>query len=305
MAARLIGRAALVMAAVWLVLIAGAWAVAPLLPSMGGIAFFSNDREAWRFGFIMQDVNRGTYLYPRMGHIRIQVLRATPDGEHMVYLRVLADRDIPNYLEMLDLVTRDRRGIPDYYRRGEGVYTRQFDISPDGAQIAYIHQNVAYIYDVATDDVTPLLERQFSGVDWSPDGETLALTVQQGGHSEIMLFDIATHDTRLLDDHAIAKYSAAFSPDGCCILYRGPNDRNIGVTTLYIMRLQSGAVQEINVQGTIMNEIVWSPGGTHIAYANQTAGYGGSFIEIMDIRTGETHRLSKNPANHSNLIWVR
>lgn len=300
----MIGRLAVGLVVLWLVLIGAAQAVAPLLPSAGTMGFFSNDLETWRFGFVMQDIDRGTYYYPRMGRIWIDKLRASADGEQMAYVRVFPSSSIPSRLEVLDMTTGERTVVP-HIDDGSVIFTRTFDISPDGEHVAYVERNVAYVYDRAADETTAYLERQYGAVDWSPDGKTLALTVSQGAHSEIMLLDIASGARRLLNRHPIAKYAPAFSPDGCCILYRGANVRANGQTALYIMQLQSGDVEKLTMPGTITERVVWSPDGTHIAYPIQTHGYGGSFIEIMNLQTRERRRLSKHPASHTNLLWVR
>ncbi|PIE17649.1 MAG: hypothetical protein CSA66_05475 [Proteobacteria bacterium] len=123
---------------------------------------------------------------------------------------------------------------------------------------------------------------------WSPDGKYLALSVAEGGDSELVLLEAQTgaEYARLTDDRAVDT-SPAWSPDGKRMAF--VSDRS-GRPQIWILSLQGGPLVQLTAEGYNTSP-TWSPLGDTIVYARQ--GGGGNFSLMRhDLDTGQTRRLT-------------
>ena len=102
-----------------------------------------------------------------------------------------------------------------------------------------------------------------TGIDWAPDGDTLAIMSDRGGDAEIVLVDVDGNAERQLTDNTVGDTWPRWSPDGSEIAFaRRVNERK----QIFVMDA-SGENEVQLTTGTRGGEFpVWSADGEWIAY---------------------------------------
>jgi len=101
---------------------------------------------------------------------------------------------------------------------------------------------------------------------FSPDGQRVIMSLQQGGNANLFVMDLRSKATTRLTDTPAIDTSPCFSPDGANICFE--SDRG-GHPQIYVMPAGGGAAQRISFgQGTYSTP-VWSPRGDFIAFTKQ------------------------------------
>jgi TolB protein len=104
---------------------------------------------------------------------------------------------------------------------------------------------------------------------FSPDGRYLALTLAEGGNSDLYLYDRRTGERRRLTRGGAIDTSPDFDPTGERLVFN--SDRG-GSPQLYVMALASGDVQRISFGEGRYGSPAWSPRGDLVAFVNQKRG---------------------------------
>jgi WD40 repeat protein len=131
--------------------------------------------------------------------------------------------------------------------------------------------------------------RRVNRVIFSPDGKTLAVTTDLDG--TIVLWDLATHQERVVLHHPSPVVSAAFSPDGRWLATSGRDDLSI-----ILWDLQSGARRTLLERGTGPTmALAFSPDGALLA----TAGFVEHHFRVWDLATQQVCRVF---AGHSRPV---
>ena len=104
---------------------------------------------------------------------------------------------------------------------------------------------------------------------FSPDGRSVALSLAQGGNTDIYLQDLGGGARRLTDSPAIDT-SPSFSPDGSRIVFN--SDRG-GSPQLYVMNRDGSGVKRISYGQGRYGTPVWSPRGDLIAFTLLKEGF--------------------------------
>jgi TolB protein len=113
---------------------------------------------------------------------------------------------------------------------------------------------------------------------FSPDGNSVVMSVARGGGSEIVVVDLGSRASRRLTDSGAIDVSPCYSPDGSQIVFN--SDRG-GDQQLYVMGAGGGGVKRISFGSGRYATPVWSPRGDLIAYT-RFGGESGSFsIGVM------------------------
>ncbi|MGA8153158.1 MAG: S9 family peptidase [Terriglobales bacterium] len=149
---------------------------------------------------------------------------------------------------------------------GEQLYHAD-DISPDGKRLlitsnaANGYENVALL-DIATKKISWLTEDKWesNGADFSPDGKSVAWTVNQDGNINILLHSFAAGVSKPLPlpigvNHPVGH--SAFSPDGSRLLYNHNGPSAPG--DLWIYHVTSGQSHQVThslVAGTRSEDMV-------------------------------------------------
>lgn len=111
---------------------------------------------------------------------------------------------------------------------------------------------------------------------FSPNGQTIALSLQQGGNSNLYAMNLGSRSTTRLTDTAAIDTSPSYSPDGAQIVFE--SDRG-GSQQLYLMAASGGAAKRISFQQGSYSQPAWSPKGELIAFTKRTGG--GFAIGVM------------------------
>jgi TolB protein len=111
---------------------------------------------------------------------------------------------------------------------------------------------------------------------FSPDGQRVIMSLQQGGASNLFVMDLRSRNTTRLTDTAAIDTSPSYSPDGARICFE--SDRG-GRQQIYVMSATGGQAQRISFGEGSYSTPVWSPRGDFIAYTRQAGGQFG--IGIM------------------------
>ena len=111
---------------------------------------------------------------------------------------------------------------------------------------------------------------------FSPNGQTIALSLQQGGNSNLYAMNLGSRSTTRLTDTAAIDTSPSYSPDGSQIVFE--SDRG-GSQQLYVMASSGGGAKRISFAQGSYSQPAWSPKGELIAFTKRTGG--GFAIGVM------------------------
>ena len=104
---------------------------------------------------------------------------------------------------------------------------------------------------------------------FSPDGQRVIMSLQQGGNSNLFVMDLRSKSTTRLTDTPAIDTSPSYSPDGSRICFE--SDRG-GKPQIYVMAATGGAAQRISFGDGSYSTPVWSPRGDYIAFTKQGGG---------------------------------
>jgi dipeptidyl aminopeptidase/acylaminoacyl peptidase len=172
---------------------AGVWS-----PDGSRVAFASNRRNPAYFDLYLTDAEGGEPEVLLQQDGTNSVIAFSPDGRHLLFSR--REVALVNGLHLLNLETRQVRALTT--GNLEAAYV-SLQWAPDGRGLYLAcdrdrdFKGLAWL-DIATGDLTWLATPDWDveGVRLSPDGKTLAYTVNAGGRSDLFLRDVATGETR-------------------------------------------------------------------------------------------------------------
>jgi hypothetical protein len=206
---------------------------------------------------------------------------ATPlgDGRHVVTSEGEVCRTVYYYndLFVVDLQTGRRRRLTTCARASSP------DASPDRRQIVFAQNGAGgegaslAVVDVDGESPPRVLVRGNSRTHiytpvWSPDGRTIAYSEwSEGGYRDIVLYDVASGQTRrLLHDRAF-DITPRFSPDGRYLLFS--SDRT-GVYNVFAWELGNGRLWQVtNVLAGAFEPVVAADGHTLVYQGFTPRGY--------------------------------
>jgi len=104
---------------------------------------------------------------------------------------------------------------------------------------------------------------------FSPNGNSIIMSLETGGNSEVYSMDLRSRVVRRLTNHPAIHTSPSYSPDGKRIVFT--SDRS-GRPKLYVMDADGGNVVRISNKAGSYSTPVWSPRGDWIAFTKQEGG---------------------------------
>jgi TolB protein len=104
---------------------------------------------------------------------------------------------------------------------------------------------------------------------FSPDGQRVIMSLQQGGNSNLFVMDLRSKSTTRLTDTPAIDTSPSYAPDGTRICFE--SDRG-GKPQIYVMPATGGPAQRISFGDGTYSTPVWSPRGDYIAFTKQGGG---------------------------------
>ena len=181
--------------------------------------------------------------------------------------------------------------------------------SPDGQQMVYVaggrsNKNDLFVADADGSNMRRLTNTvQEEGIPaWSPDGASIAVSINLDGDAEIYLLDIVSGEViaQLTDNEDIDDYMGAWSPDGKQIAYV-TNMGSPESTEIHLMDADGENKQALTVNEVLDFYPAWSPSGKQIAFVSERNGNGE--IYLMDRDGLNVHRLTNDPNWDSRPAW--
>lgn len=148
--------------------------------------------------------------------------------------------------------------------------------SPTQQQLIYLalfENRPAQIYLLNLDTSAQEALGSFPGMTFAPrftpDGESVLLSIEQGGNSDVAILDLRTRRLRTLTDNPAIDTSPSASPDGTQITFA--SDRG-GSQQIYVMNRDGTEQRRITFGDGTYATPVWSPRGDLIAFTRQYKG---------------------------------
>ena len=161
------------------------------------------------------------------------------------------------------------------------VLSPQFN--PTRRQLAFVsfeegQSPRVYLFDLqsGTRRLVGAFGEQTIGPRFSPDGNTLLMSVYRNGGSALVKMSAAGGGITELTDYSSINVSPCYSPDGSQIVFNSDRDGN---QQLFVMGADGSGAKRISFGDGQYAEPVWSPRGDLIAYT--TWGSGGFSIGVM------------------------
>ncbi|MFC7396251.1 Tol-Pal system beta propeller repeat protein TolB [Chelatococcus sp. GCM10030263] len=191
-----------------------------------------------------------------------------------------------------------------YLTRGEDlVVTPRY--SPTSSEITYMAQrsglqpHVQLLnLDTNQREMVGNFPDMTSSPRFSPDGQRLLLSLQQGGNANIYMMDLRSRTTTRLTSTNAIDTGPSFSPDGSQIAFE--SDRG-GSQQIYIMPAGGGEAQRISFGEGAYGQPVWSPRGDYIAFTRQANGKFGIGIMKPD---GSGERILTEGFHNEGPSWA-
>ncbi len=132
----------------------------------------------------------------------------------------------------------------------------------------------------------------------SPDGQTVAATLEIAGNSNLYLLDRSGNVIRRLTNDRGIEVSPSWSPDGRQLVFVA--DRS-GSPQLYIMDVANGNTRRLTYTGSYNTSPEWSPRGDKIVYTGRV---GNRFaIFTIDVNGGEPRKLTSEASDSEDPTW--
>jgi Tol biopolymer transport system component/DNA-binding winged helix-turn-helix (wHTH) protein len=189
----------------------------------------------------------------------------SPDGKQLAFIWDGEKGDTPDvYVKLLDVGT-PLRLTTDPGRERLPVW------SPDGRFIAFL-RGADPVWQVILIPALGGPERRLgevmTGLDWSPNGQALAVTDENA----ITLLNIETGQRKKLTappKNILGDMRPVFSPDGRKLAFVRSDG---GTENIYIVPVLGGEARQVTFDNSRIQSLRWFPDGTHLIYASNRAG---------------------------------
>jgi len=105
---------------------------------------------------------------------------------------------------------------------------------------------------------------------WSPDGTTVAVSLEQQGNSDLFLLSPEGRLIQRLTENPEIDISPTWSPDGREIAFCSSRSGN---PQIYVVNVNSGRSRRLTFRGDYNTSPAWSPKGDLIAYTTRSGGF--------------------------------
>ncbi len=122
---------------------------------------------------------------------------------------------------------------------------------------------------------------------WSPDGQTIAISAERDGNTDLFLLSSQGHVIRRLTTNVGIDVSPVWSPDGRRLAFCSSRS---GRPQIYALDLDSGKIRRLTFAGGSNTSPAWSPKeGRLIAYTSQSRGLD---IKTVDVQSGQVRTVT-------------
>ena len=133
---------------------------------------------------------------------------------------------------------------------------------------------------------------------FSPDGQKIVMSLQQGGNANIFTMDLNSRTTTRITSTGAIDTSPSFSPDGREIVFE--SDRG-GQQQVYVMGADGSNPRRISFGEGSYSQPAWSPRGDYIAFTKRRAG--GFAIGVMK-PDGSGERILTEGFHNEGPTWA-
>lgn len=131
---------------------------------------------------------------------------------------------------------------------------------------------------------------------WSPDGESLALTVSAGGNSDIYVLGVSSGEIRRVTKHPAIDTEPAWSPDGRYLVFT--SDRN-GRPHIYRVGRNGGKAERLTREGKENAGASYDPTGKRLVLVTNRGQGAGYQIGVFYPESGRTDVLTDGTLDES------
>ncbi len=215
----------------------------------------------------------------RIGHIIADAVYERLTGEQgyfdtrIVFVEESGPKD--NRMRRLAIMDQDGANVR-YLTNQPNEIVRSPRFSPSRQEITYVSQPLGetprvYLLNIETGQREVL--GNFPGMSFaprfSPDGQRVILSLQQGGNANIYEMDLRSRATQRLTNTAAIDTSPSYSPDGGQVVFE--SDRG-GSQQVYVMGAGGGNPQRISFGDGRYGQPAWSPRGDLVAFTKLSGG---------------------------------
>jgi len=135
---------------------------------------------------------------------------------------------------------------------------------------------------------------------WSPDSRHIAVEAPgKSGWSELLIVD--AHSGKVEKTIKAYEGAASFTPDSKSLVYVGFKPgykKDVKGSEILVVDLRSGQIRRIadlnfDLLSTSESGLTLSPDSSHVAYIGESAVRGGRDIFVVDLRSGQTRRITR------------
>ena len=215
----------------------------------------------------------------RIAHIIADAIYERLTGERGYFDTriVFVDETGPKDARVRRLAIMDQDGANvRYLTNNPNEIIRNPRFSPSRQEITYVSQPLGdtprvYLLNIETGQREVVGD--FPGMTFaprfSPDGQRVVLSLEQGGNANIYLMDLRSRRTTRLTNTPSIDTSPSFSPDGRQIVFE--SDRG-GSQQIYVMNADGTNQQRISFGQGAYGTPVWSPRGDLVAFTKRAGG---------------------------------
>jgi dipeptidyl aminopeptidase/acylaminoacyl peptidase len=153
-------------------------------------------------------------------------------------------------------------------------------------------------------DLARLLQVPYvdAAFDISPDGARIAYSSNQTGEWQLHELELASGESAPITKSSGAKFSPRYAPDGSSLAYVVDFDGGENFH-LFIKNLPAGRGRDLtaDINHALQPNLAWSPDGTHIAYLADKSGHFDAYI--LNIKDGTSRLVFSNGHPCWDIYW--
>lgn len=243
----------------------------------------------------------------RIAHIIADAIYERLTGEkgyfdtRIVFVDETGPKD--NRVRRLAIMDQDGANVR-YLTNSPTEIIRNPRFSPSRQEITYVSQPIGetprvYLLNIETGQREVVGD--FPGMTFaprfSPDGQRVIFSLEQGGNANIYAMDLGSRRTTRLTNGPSIDTSPSFSPDGRQIVFE--SDRG-GAQQLYVMNADGSNQQRISFGQGAYGTPVWSPRGDLVAFTKRA---GGQFAIGVMRPDGSGERILTSGYHNEGPTW--